>query len=103
MKRYEGRREWHTTEVMVNGAPLNPRLDLRSHSPTGFEWGYGGIGPAQLALAVLADCVGDELAVHHYQTFKQTVVAGLPHRQWTLTEKQVREALRSAEQMQERS
>src|SRR5262245_1194599 len=34
---------------------LPARLDLRSHSPTGFEWGYGGSGPAQLALALLAD------------------------------------------------
>jgi hypothetical protein len=23
------------------GVPLEPRLDLRNHSPTGFEWGYG--------------------------------------------------------------
>ena len=29
--------------------PLNPRLDLWSHSPTGFEWGYPGSGPAQLS------------------------------------------------------
>ena len=28
--------------------PLNPRQELRNHSPTGFEWGYGGSGPAQL-------------------------------------------------------
>lgn len=31
------------------------RLDLYDHSPTGFEWGYSGSGPAQLALAILAD------------------------------------------------
>jgi len=28
-----------------------PRSDLRNHSPNGFEWGYSGSGPAQLALA----------------------------------------------------
>jgi uncharacterized protein DUF6166 len=27
--------------------PLNPRLDLWSHRPTGFEWGYPGSGQAQ--------------------------------------------------------
>ncbi len=35
--------------------PLGPRLDLANHSPDGFSWGYGGSGPAQLALAILAD------------------------------------------------
>src|SRR5262245_4369364 len=34
---------------------LPPRLELANHSPTGFEWGYGGSGPAQLALAMVAD------------------------------------------------
>ena len=28
---------------------------LHNHSPDGFEWGYGGSGPAQLALAILLD------------------------------------------------
>jgi len=51
VKRYEGRREGYAVIVTVDGVPLNPRLDLYNHSPTGFEWGYGGSGPAQLALA----------------------------------------------------
>ena len=59
----------------VNGEPLPPRLDLWNHSPSGFEFGYGGSGPAQLALAILADCCGDEAAVTHHQAFKWTVVA----------------------------
>ena len=95
MKRYEGRRRNGIADVRVNGVPLNPRLDLYNHSPTGFEWGYGGSGPAQLALAILSDCIGDEAALQHYQEFKSTVVATLPHRKWTLTEEQVREALSS--------
>ena len=37
--------------VTKDGRKLNPRLDLFNHSPTGFEWGYGGSGPAQTALA----------------------------------------------------
>ena len=28
------------------GHPLPPRLDLANKSPSGFEWGYGGSGPA---------------------------------------------------------
>jgi hypothetical protein len=60
MKRYEGSRTWNATLVTVDSNPLNLRLDLRNHSPSGFEWGYGGSGPAQLALALLADCLGDD-------------------------------------------
>ena len=41
------------------------------HSPTGFEWGYVGSGPAQLSLALLADALGDdERAQDLYQQFK---------------------------------
>ena len=46
---------------------VNPRLDLREHSMTGFEWGFAGSGPAQLALAILADTIGDEPALHVYR------------------------------------
>lgn len=34
---------------------LDPRTDIVNHSPTGFEYGYGGSGPAQLAIGILAD------------------------------------------------
>jgi len=90
MKLYEGRREGHVAEVQVNGRPLNPRLDLWNHSPSGFEWGYGGSGPAQLALALLADHLGnDREAVNLHQDFKRIVVAQLPYRGWELTSLQM--------------
>ena len=58
---------------------LDPRLDLVNHSPTGVSWGYGGSGPAQLALAILADFLeDDEQALALYQDFKWAVIAGLP-------------------------
>ena len=76
MKRYEGRRRLHVTRVTVDGRPLKRRLDLRSHSPAEFEWGYGGSGPAQLALALLADHLGnDQEAVAYHQHFKFAVIA----------------------------
>ena len=94
MKRYEGRREGYAADVSVNGRPLNPRLDLWNHSPTGFEWGYGGSGPAQLALALLADHFGgDHRAVELHHDFKWAVVAKLPKRGWTLTSRQIDQAL----------
>jgi hypothetical protein len=39
---------------------LTHRTGARSHSPTGFSWGYGGSGPAELARAMLIDALGDE-------------------------------------------
>ncbi|HEV3076141.1 MAG TPA: DUF6166 domain-containing protein [Thermoanaerobaculia bacterium] len=56
---------------------LDPRLDLRMHSPTGFEWGYGGSGPAQLALALAASRLPDDLAHTIHQRLKWTLVATL--------------------------
>ena len=86
MKTYEGRRQGHAVIVTVDGRPLNPRLDLWNHSPTGFEWGYCGSGPAQLALALLADhLANDRQALDIYQRFKWAVVAELPKKRWTLT------------------
>jgi len=53
-------------------------LELVNHSPSGFEWGYGGSGPAQLALALLLDYTGDEaVALDHYQVFKTEIVSQL--------------------------
>ena len=56
--------------------PLLLRLDLRSHSPTGFEWGYAGSGPSQLALAICCDALRDDKRAERvYQAFKREVVA----------------------------
>ena len=99
-KVYEGHRNADgELTVTVNGQALDPRFDLRNHSPDGFAWGYGGSGPAQLALAILADHFGDdEQALAHYQDFKWKVVAGLPRDGWSLTSDQIQEALASLEQ-----
>ena len=94
MKTYEGLREGHAALVTVNDRPLNPRLDLWNHSPSGFEWGYSGSGPAQLALALLADHLSDDdEAVRLHHDFKCEVVARLPYRGWTLTDREIREYL----------
>ena len=72
---------------MIAALPL--RLDLVSHSATGFDWGHNGAGAAQLALAMLADHLGDdEQAIRHHQAFKRRVVAALGD-DWTLTSSQV--------------
>lgn len=59
--------------------PLDPRHDLRVHSLAGFSWGYGGSGPAQLAIALLADAADDIKAQAFYQDFKRDVIAHQPY------------------------
>lgn len=94
-RRYDADRRSLRTSVMIveDGAlrPLPPRLDLINHSPTGLEWGYAGSGPAQLALALLADALGHDAtatALHH--AYKFDVIAQLPQdAPWQLTRDQV--------------
>jgi hypothetical protein len=83
-----------SVEVLVDGQTksvysLTPRASQRlfNHSPDGFNWGYGGSGPAQLALAILLDLFGDDsLALSWYQPFKWAVIARLPQGMpWKLT------------------
>jgi len=72
--------------------PLDLRLDLSSHSPTGFHWGYCGSGPAQLALAILALVAeDDELACEGHQAFKRDVIACIPQSMgWMLTDDSIK-------------
>lgn len=82
---------------------LEHRRNHRSHSPTGFAWGYGGSGPAELAHAIVKDITGDpnpHPAV--YQQFKFDVIAGLPDAGWRLTETEVRAAVETADRMAKR-
>jgi hypothetical protein len=56
--------------------PLAPRLDLWNHSPDGLEWGYHGSGPAQLAMALLADATrSDAIALCYHQELKREIIA----------------------------
>lgn len=85
MKVYEGGRSLAGAVVTVDGKPLQLRLDLKRLSPAGFEWTYEGAGPAQLALAILADHFGDDRkALAHYEQFMRDVVAVLDNA-WRLT------------------
>jgi len=77
--------------VTVNGQWFDPALSLkiRNHSPDGFNWGYGGSGPAQLALGILLLYLPVRAAEILYQRFKAEVIAGLHSDGWLLTEKEV--------------
>lgn len=93
MKTYVGRRDFAgkiEVKILESGRPLPTRFDLMMHSPLGYEWGYGGSGPAQLALALLADALGDDQrALRLHQAFKFAVVSRLPSDEWRLTRRDV--------------
>lgn len=102
MRQYRGIQTEHGYAVLVeDGAEscgLDPNFSLRSHSPSGFAWGYAGSGPAQLALAICADALGDDdRALAAYQTFKFRVIAYLPAGGWVLSEREVLEHLAAIE------
>lgn len=64
---------------------LDPRLDLWNHGPSGMEWGYAGSGPAQLALAILADWTkDDDYAVRNHQAFKVDAIAPIKQNTWLI-------------------
>jgi hypothetical protein len=52
-----------------------PSQKYHNHSPDGFNWGYGGSGPAQLALAIMLKLTGK---ADGYQYFKLAVIAKIP-------------------------
>ena len=101
MKKYIGERTPDGCQVLVldHSKPddsylLPPRHDLRNHSPDGFEFGYAGSGPSQLALALLADALGnDEQAQRLYQDFKFKVIARLDGDRFELTEEKVKQTV----------
>ena len=89
MAKYKGGRFQPSGQVHVfqddNYLQLAPSLRVWNHSPTGFEWGYGGSGPAQLALALLMCETNHDEAVYRHQAFKWEVVAMFAKDTWHLT------------------
>jgi Family of unknown function (DUF6166) len=72
--------------VMPAGHVLVPRYDVRNHSPDGYEWGYCGSGPAQLALALLLDLLpGQEpWTMDTYQVLKREILGTITADLWCI-------------------
>ena len=85
---FAGVRSKEATSVMivVDGVPrpLPFHLAVRSHSPIGFEWGYSGSGPLQLALAICVELVGPVQAERVYHGVQDRLLVGLTREKWTL-------------------
>ena len=54
-------------------------------SSTGIEWGFTGVGPAQLALALLLEVTDRETAVACYMRFRGGVIAYITTDSWATT------------------
>ena len=75
------RNEQRALELRVDGKTIFPfeSQKVYNHSPTGFEIGYGGAGPSQLALAIMLDLYGQTAALKDYQDFKWKFIASAPY------------------------
>lgn len=107
MLHYEGTRNkggCHVTRVDGEKEETLPlRSELVDHSPD-FEWGYGGSGPSQLSLALLADATKDDTkAIALHDAFKWEVISRLPQEGWQLLATDVVETAQALEHKQEQS
>ena len=93
MKTYAGDRTIDGIVATVDGNPLDERLDIRRYSENGFEWTYEGPESRQLALAILADHLGDaDRALALVEPFMRDVVANFDNT-WEMTSDDVAAAI----------
>ena len=93
MKTYTGSRTIDGVRVLVDGTSLDERHDLNKFTNNGFEWTYEGAEPSQLALALLADHLGDgPKALELCDSFMRKVVSNMEN-DWVMTGKDIDEAL----------
>ena len=94
MALYQGTRNNWSCEVLKitdDGRAIldpGPSLEIAAHSPSGFEWGFAGSGPAQLALALLLAETDRTTAIRLYHDFKWAHVAKFGD-EWSMTSEQI--------------
>jgi hypothetical protein len=71
-----------------------PLPHIVRHSPTGFEWGYMGSGPSDLALALCdAATAGRVTSSRVYMAIRDELVAGIQADAWELPATRVLDAI----------
>lgn len=63
--------------MVINGEYKHLLRHRVRHSPDGFQWGYGGSGPAELARCILFDLLGkqrESFINSIYQEFKRKFI-----------------------------
>lgn len=81
-------------EVWEGEIRIGELVHLVQHSPDGFEWGYSGSGPSDLARSIVGDLI--EVADPNpadYQRVKVELVATLPKQGGEITGEQVLDVL----------
>jgi hypothetical protein len=102
-KVYRGDRTIDGIAVTVDGVTLDERTDVMAISNDGFEWSYEGTAPAQLALALLLDHLGDaQRALALHDAFMRHVVANF-NNEWEMTSEDVADAIAAIERFPERA
>lgn len=74
------------------GEELEPLQHRERHSPDGFNWGYGGSGPADTARSILWDVIGREPEPELYQRFKREYVSSWPMQPgecWRISDREI--------------
>jgi len=103
MKIYSGDRTIDGVIVFVNQAHLLPDTGGAIFSDTGFEWGYDGPGPRQLAYAILIDHLGDaSRAKALVPRFVEGCVARLDN-EWSISSVDIEAVLNSPERTGQRA
>ena len=93
MKHYAGDRTIDGVMVTVDGAPLDPGVEVLQFTRNGFEWSYEGPESRQLALALLLDHLGDrDKAKASVEPFMRAVVANFGN-EWEMTSADLDQAL----------
>jgi hypothetical protein len=93
MRQYVGDRTIDGVKVTVDGAPLDPGVDVVQFTRNGFEWSYEGPEPRQLALALLLDHLGDrDKAKASVEPFMTAVVANFGN-EWEMNSADIDAAL----------
>lgn len=100
MKTYKGIRDdrskgYPVSVAVIDGDQIQPLKHIVRHSPDGFEWGYGGSGPAELARCILIDYFGGGIdgiseAGAYYQDFKWDKIATIHTEEWQITEAEIK-------------
>jgi hypothetical protein len=82
--------------VIEDGCIMCPLPHNELHSPDGFEWGYAGSGPADLARSILTHALGlegeaaENIHPRLYQQFKFDIIAPLPRDEnWEMSRDEV--------------
>lgn len=94
---YRGMLTETAVAVTVNGQPLADQAHRAGLAPGPYAWGCLSPAAYRLGLAILLHHLPDEVqALLWYREFTRRVVLRLPSREWSMTERDIAHALRSA-------